>query len=65
MNAGYSRKRSHLRDVTRIVAELPTPIVNELDSWAVPAGLPSRTAALAEILKRGLASVRAEQSRAA
>ncbi len=65
MNTGYSRKRSHLRDVTRIVAELPTPMIRELDEWAVPAGIPSRTAALAEILKRGLASIQAEQSKAA
>lgn len=65
MRSAYTRKRAHLRDVVRVVAEIPAEVIRGVDEWAVPAGIPSRTAALTDLIKRGLASVQAEQSRAA
>lgn len=61
----YSRKRAHLRDVVRVVAEIPTEVIRDVDQWAVPAGVPSRTAALTDLLKRGLETVRTDTKSAA
>ncbi len=64
MRSAYTRKRGGVRDVVRVVAEIPTETINKVDEWAIPAGVPSRTAALDALLRRGLQSVQAEAARA-
>lgn len=64
MRPPYNRKKTGVRDVIRVVAELPTETVEKVDAWAIPAGLPSRTAALQELLSKGLQTVQAESQRA-
>ena len=64
MRSVYSRKRGGVRDVIRVVAEIDTAVIRNVDEWAVPAGIPSRTAAIQDLLKRGLQSVQAEAARA-
>ena len=64
MRAAYSRKRVGVKDVVRVVAELPTDQVKLVDAWAIPAGVPSRTAAIKELLTRGLQTVQAESQQA-
>ena len=60
----YRRLPRQPRNVVRVVAALPTQVVAAVDSWGAPAGLPSRTAAIAELLSRGLASVAEDQRKA-
>lgn len=64
MRSAYTRKRGGVRDVIRVVAELPTETIQLVDAWAIPAGVPSRTAALNDLLRRGLQSVQAESHQA-
>lgn len=64
MRSAYTRKRGGVRDVVRVVAEIPTETIKKVDEWAIPAGVPSRTAALNDLLQRGLQSIQAEAARA-
>jgi hypothetical protein len=65
MKLQYSRRLPKVRDVIRVVAELPSETVRKVDAWGVPAGMPSRTAALQELIARGLASVSNDDKTAA
>lgn len=46
----------------RVVLNLPKEELEAVDGWGVPAGMPSRTATIRELLKRGLEAVAHERA---
>lgn len=46
----------------RVVLNLPKEELEAVDGWGVPAGMPSRTAAIRELLKKGLEAVAHERA---
>lgn len=64
MKARYNRRQPKVRDIVRVVTELPAETVKLVDEWGIPAGKRSRTAAFDELLRRGLQSVQAESPQA-
>lgn len=55
MKSPYKQARTRDRGVHRVVIEMPKEEVEAVDRWGVPAGMESRTAAVRELLRRGLA----------
>ena len=55
-------KHSQIQSSARVMIVMLTDELNELDRWGVPAGMPSRTAAVRFLLKEGLEAVRAKEN---
>ncbi len=53
---GYARK-AEPDMVTRLIAVVPKEEAERLDAWGVAAGMPSRTAAIRLLLRKGLEAV--------
>lgn len=49
----YTRA-SRGEDTKRLIVEMPLHDFELIDSWGIPAGMPSRAAAVRELLKLGL-----------
>lgn len=60
-NVGY-RKKSDLIHMKRLIVVTPLEQVQAIDSWGVEAGMPSRTATILHLLKRGLKAVQSEKT---
>lgn len=52
--------RREIVENKRIVISLPEDEATAIDSWGVPAGMPNRTIAVRELIKKGLEKVAAE-----
>lgn len=48
------KKNRRSRDVVRVIVELPTRLVEELDDWGATSGMTSRREATETLLKKGL-----------
>lgn len=46
----------------RVVAVLPENLISEVDAWGVPAGMPSRTEAIRQLLQFGLKAAEKEKA---
>lgn len=53
--AGYASDRD---GTLKVGVPLSPEIIKEVDSWGVPAGMPSRAAALRALVSKGLEAVR-------
>jgi len=53
-SAGYRRS---IPEQTRIVVVMPKQEADMIDNWAIPADMPSRTAAIRFLLRKGLEAV--------
>jgi hypothetical protein len=53
---GYGRQASP-EMLTRLIAVIPRDEAERLDAWGIAAGMPSRTAAIRLLLKKGLETV--------
>ncbi len=53
--AGY--RRSSAEEKARVIVEMPKDELEAIDSWGVPAGMASRTAAIRTLIQRGLEAV--------
>lgn len=53
---GYSRRASP-ETLTRLIAVIPKEEAERLDAWGTAAEMPSRTAAIRFLLKKGLEAV--------
>lgn len=59
--SGYGRKYQRTRtEKVRVVVELEPQQVSDIDEWGVPAGMPSRAAAIRHLVKSGLVRVNEE-----
>jgi hypothetical protein len=54
--AGYARRTSP-EALTRLIAVIPKDEADRLDSWGIAAEMPSRTAAIRFLLRKGLEAV--------
>jgi hypothetical protein len=61
VNNGYRRGSSEGNQ--RIVLQMPKAETEAVDSWGIPAGMPSRTSAMRYLLKQGLEAVKAKENR--
>jgi len=55
----YTRNRER-RPTERVVFLMTKSELAELDSWGVPAGMPSRAAAIRALIQKGLSAARRE-----
>lgn len=58
---GYAKNRRKGRDVTRVVTELPSELVQEVDNWGISEGMKSRAEAVRKLLRRALEQKSAAQ----
>ena len=56
-------RRAAEADQARVLVMMPKNEADAVDSWAVPAGMPSRTSAIRYLLRKGLETIQAEQNR--
>ncbi len=54
MKAKYPRKGLSAHETERVVILMPKDEVDAIDSWGIPAGMPSRTATVRHLLKTAL-----------
>jgi hypothetical protein len=55
-------KTSESRDNSRVMIVMPSAELDAIDQWGVPAGMPSRIAAVRFLLKQGLEAVMAKKT---
>lgn len=60
-NKGY--RKDAASESLRVVVHMPKDEADAIDGWGIPAGMPSRTSAVRFLLKNGLESVKAQDSR--
>lgn len=51
---GYATNRRRNKDVVRVITELPTRLVEDVDRWGVSAGMTSRREATETLLRKAL-----------
>lgn len=52
-------RRGPASNVNRVVVLLPKEETEAVDAWGVPAGMPSRTAAIRHLIRKGLEAMAA------
>jgi len=60
-STGY--RKSDVGSALRVVVLMPKDEADAIDGWGIPAGMPSRTSAVRFLLKKGLETVKAQESR--
>lgn len=61
VNKGY--RGNTAGECLRVVVLMPQDEADAVDGWGIPAGMPSRTAAVRYLLKKGLETVKAKENR--
>ena len=62
MGTPYRQARTREGAQVRVVIQMPKEEVEAIDLWGVPAGMPSRTAAVRQLLKSGLRNMHPKES---
>lgn len=55
---GYKKRRDK-ESICRLITEITVEEMKAIDDWGIPAGMPSRTATVRHLLRKGLETERA------